>query len=83
MLETQLRNWFMRWVRGGDLRPVVVVTLLAALFIAFPDRDFSLSNADAAPSTSPACASGVGVGAPTRLRQLQLGAVTRLIRQIA
>ncbi len=65
MLETQLRNWFMRWVRGGGLRPVVVVALLAALFVAFPDRNFSLSNADAAPSTSPACASGVGVGGTT------------------
>ena len=63
MLDTQPRTCFVRWVRGGGLRPVVVVALLATLFVAFPDRNFSLSNADAAPSTSPACASGVGVGA--------------------
>jgi hypothetical protein len=31
------------------------------LFVAFPDRNFSLGGADAA-SSSPACASGVGVG---------------------
>ena len=62
MLKTQLRTRFMWWLRGGGLRPVVVVALLATLFIAFPDRNFSLSGADAA-SSSPACASGVGVGA--------------------
>ncbi|MFM1777307.1 MAG: hypothetical protein RLZZ260_874, partial [Actinomycetota bacterium] len=62
MLKTQLRTRFMWWLRGGGLRPVVVVALLAALFVAFPDRNFSLSGADAA-SSSPACASGVGVGA--------------------
>ena len=62
MLETQLRTRLARWVRGGGLRPVVVVALLAALFVAFPDRNFSLGGADAA-SSSPACASGVGVGA--------------------
>ena len=62
MLKTQLRTRLARWVRGGGMRPVVVVALLAALFVAFPDRNFSLGGADAA-SSSPACASGVGVGA--------------------
>ncbi len=61
MLKTQLRTRLARWLRGGGLRPVVVVALLAALFVAFPDRNFSLGGADAA-SSSPACASGVGVG---------------------
>ena len=37
------------------------MTLLAALFIAFPDRNFSFGDAEAA-SSSPECASGVGVG---------------------
>ncbi len=50
------------WVRGGGLRPVAVVVFLAAFFVAFPDRNLSLRNADAAPLSSPACASGVGVG---------------------
>ena len=61
MLKTQLRTRLARWVRGGGLRPVVVVALLAALFVAFPDRNFSFGDAEAA--TSPACVSGVGVGA--------------------
>ena len=51
----------MSWLNGGGLRPVVVVTLMAALFIAFPDRNFSFGDAEAA-SSSPECASGVGVG---------------------
>ena len=50
-------------MRGSGLRPVVVVALLVTLFVALSDRNFSLSNTDASPSTSPACASGVGVGA--------------------
>ena len=50
-------------MNGGGLRPVVVVTLLAALFIAFPDRNFSFGDAEAA-SSSPECASGVGIGGP-------------------
>ena len=62
MLKTQLRTRLARWLSGGGMRPVVVVALLAALFVAFPDRNFSLGGADAA-SSSPACASGVGVGA--------------------
>jgi hypothetical protein len=53
----------MSWLNGGGLRPVVVVTLLAALFIAFPDRNFSFGDAEAA-SSSPECASGVGIGGP-------------------
>ncbi len=64
MLKTQLRTRFVRWLSGGGLRPVVVVALLAALFVAFPDRNLSLGGADAA-SSSPACASGVGVGGTT------------------
>jgi hypothetical protein len=50
------------WLRGGGLRPVVVVALLAVLLITFPDRNLSLRDAGAAPLSSPACASGVGVG---------------------
>ncbi|NBO56171.1 MAG: hypothetical protein EBU84_16630, partial [Actinobacteria bacterium] len=64
MLENQLRTRFMWWLRGGGLRPVVVVALLATLFIAFPDRNLSLGGAEAA-SSSPECASGVGVGGTT------------------
>ena len=56
-----LFHGLLRFFRGGGMRPVVVVVLLAALFVAFPDRNFSLGGADAA-SSSPACASGVGVG---------------------
>ena len=62
MLKTQLRTRFVCWLRGGGLRPVAVVALLAALFVAFPDRNLSLREASAAPASSPACASGVGVG---------------------
>ena len=61
MLKSQLSTRLAWWVRGGGLRPVAVVALLAALFVAFPDRNLSLRGADAA-SSSPACVSGVGVG---------------------
>ena len=48
-----LFHGLLRFFRGGGLRPLVVVALLAALFVAFPDRNFSLGGADAAsvPST--------------------------------
>ena len=62
MLKTQLRTRLARWLSGGGLRPVAVVVFLAAFFVAFPDRNLSLRDADAAPLSSPACASGVGVG---------------------
>ena len=55
------RSGFHAWLSGGGLRPVVVVALLAVLLITFPDRNFSLDDARAA-SSSPACATGVGVG---------------------
>ena len=57
-----LFHGLLRFFRGGGMRPVAAVALFATLFVAIPDRNFSLSNADAAPSASPACASGVGVG---------------------
>ena len=50
MLETQLRTRLARWLSGGGMRPVVVVALLAALFVAFPDRNFSFGGAEAASS---------------------------------
>ena len=64
MLEIQLRTRFMWCLRGGGLRPVVVVALLAAVFVAFPDRNLSLRGADAA-SSSPSCASSAGYGGLT------------------
>ena len=48
------------WLRGGGLRPVVVVVFLAAFFVAFPDRNFSLNDARA--TSLPACVNGVGLG---------------------
>ena len=48
------------WLRGGGLRPVAVVVFLAAFFVAFPDRNFSLIDARA--TSLPACTSGVGLG---------------------
>jgi len=57
-----LRLWSAvgRWVRGGGLRPIVVIAMFIALFVALPDRNWTLRDAHA--TSTPACSSGVGIG---------------------
>ena len=49
-----------RWVREGGLRPIVVIAMFIALFVALPDRNWTLRDAHA--TSTPACSSGVGIG---------------------
>ena len=58
----RLWNAIGRWVREGGLRPIVVIAMFVALFVALPDRNWTLRDAHA--TSTPACSSGVGVGGP-------------------
>ena len=55
-----LFHGLLRFFRVGGMRPIAAVALFATLFVAIPDRNWTLRDAHA--TSTPACSSGVGIG---------------------